>query len=210
MNEDYPQNNSYRRTTAETSTASFSLTEQVPVACSHFHKCPIYLSQLFSPETPLSLGSQLKRVCVCVQDSILVQDSWLEKLVWLGWNAEISTLELLRRWSWPLSLSFFCPAQLLCQPSRCPTFTEENECIRTRCPKSSRVLTAKASPELARATIHEAFHVEPNPFFILWQTYNSKTCSFDHKICYCKPPSFWALVKAAFLLAACAEGTAYC
>jgi len=53
---------------AKTSMASFSLTEQEPVTASHFHKCPIYLSgQLFSPEIPLSLGSQLKGVCMCCE-----------------------------------------------------------------------------------------------------------------------------------------------
>lgn len=65
MHENHPQNNSCMRTTAGTSTASFSLTEQMPVACSHFHNCPIYLSQLFSPEIPFSLGSQLEKVCMC-------------------------------------------------------------------------------------------------------------------------------------------------
>lgn len=65
VHENHPQNNSCMRTTAGTSTASFSLTEQVPVVCSHFHKCPMYSSQLFSPEIPFSLGSQVKRVSVC-------------------------------------------------------------------------------------------------------------------------------------------------
>lgn len=65
VHENHPQNNFCVWTTAGTSTASFSLTDQVPVACSYFHKCSIYSSQSFSPEIPFSLGSQLKRVCVC-------------------------------------------------------------------------------------------------------------------------------------------------
>lgn len=110
VHENHPQNNSCMRTTAGIRIASFSLTEQVPVACSHFHNCPIYLSQLFSPQIPFSLGSQLKKSVCVVKDIILVQDLWVEKIVWLGWNAEISILELLRKWSWPLSLFLSCPA----------------------------------------------------------------------------------------------------
>lgn len=106
VHENHPQNNSCMRTTAGTSTASFSLTEQVPVVCSHFHKCPMYSSQLFSPEIPFSLHRWKESLCV-VKDIMLVQISWVEKVVWLGWNAEISTLELLRKWNWPLPLSFF-------------------------------------------------------------------------------------------------------
>lgn len=175
------------------------------MVCSHFHK---YLLK-----SHFVLDHSWKESVCVVKDLILAQASWVEKIVWLGWNAEISTLELLIKWSWPLFLSFFlffCPAQLLCQPSRCPTFTEENECLRTCCPKSSRVLRAKASPELALVTIHEVFHVKPNSFFILWQTCNSKICSFDHKFFFFKLPSSWTLVRAVFLLAAHAEGTAYC
>lgn len=107
VQENHLQNNSCTRTTAGISIASFSPTEQVLVACSHFHNCPIYLSQLFSPQIPFSLGSQLKKSACVVKDIILVQDFWVEKIVWLDWNAEISTLELLRKWSWPFSLSFF-------------------------------------------------------------------------------------------------------
>lgn len=95
---------------------------------------------------------------------------------------------------------FFCPAQLLCQPSRCPTFTEENECIRTHCPKSSRVLTAKASPELALVKIHEAFHVEPNPFLLFGKLATAKSALLiTKKNLTADPHPPWALVRAVFL-----------
>lgn len=158
--ENHTQNNSCLRTTAWTSTASFSQSKCLWHALTS--KCLIYLSQLFSPEIPFCLGSQLERVCVCGEGhnsraGLLSREDSLARLECR--NTHSRALKEMKLASFSL---FFCPAQLLCQPSRCPTFPEENVCIRTHCPKSSRVLTAKASPELALVTIQEIFHVEPN------------------------------------------------
>lgn len=183
VHENHPQNNSCMRTTAGTSTASFSLTEQMPVACSHFHNCPIYLSQLFSPEIPFSLGSQLEKVCMCGEGhnscaGLLSADDSLARLE--CWNIHIRALKEMKLAS--LSLFLSCPALV-------PAIKVSDLHRRkwTLCPKSSRVLTAKASPELALVTIHEAFHVEPNPFLFFGKLATAKSALLTTKSLTAKP-----------------------
>lgn len=144
-------------------------------------------------------------MCVCVRGD---GHNACTGLLRPGWKGDASTVELLKRWNWLFFFLFFLPSSCASRQHVWPSHaTVKNECIRTHCPKSSNALTAKTSPMQVQVIIHEVFLCVPNPFFIHWQVCNSKMCSFDHKIYYCKFPSSWPLVRAAFLLAAHAECT---
>lgn len=121
------------------------------------------LFSYWNPIIPFGVGSQLKRseyVCMCAWWWPQCLCRTPKRKSCFGQVGKVTPLlvELLKRWNWLSFFHFFLPSSCAsCQHVWPSHATVKNECIRTHCPKSSNVLTAKTSPVQALVIIHEVF-----------------------------------------------------